>query len=129
MTGSDADKTDNYLLVNESTADSANYVGSALQGDLDTYTMGDLGSTNYDIVGVQTTVWAAASDVGSKYIRPIVRTGTTGGAQSDNAGTSVVLTTAYNAYDEAWGINPATSTSWTEGEITAMEVGQEARDS
>jgi len=132
MVGSDGDQIDNYLLVNEVVPSSTGYVQGDIEGSLDTYVMGSLGttgSTSYHVHGVMTTVWGAKVDSGVKYLRHVIRTGTTGGAQSDNGSAVVPLTTSYVIYDTMWDTNPVTSTGWTHEQIEAFEVGQEGRDS
>jgi len=128
MTGSDADQVDNYELVNEEPPSSTDYVGSQTPGDLDTYAMENLGSTAYTVHGIVTSVYGAKSDVGLKYMRHVVRTGSTSGAQSDNVSDTYLLTSSYVMNDKAWNVNPVTGVQWTEGEITAFEVGQETRN-
>jgi len=129
MTGSDGNKIDNWALVDESVPSSTDWVGSALEGDIDTYDMTSLSSTTYVVHGIITSVYGAKGDAGTKFLRHVLRTGSTGGAPTDNVGTSYALGLGYSVVDEIWNVNPVTSTQWTEGEINAMEVGQETRNS
>lgn len=124
MTGSDADQTDNYALVDEDPIVTTDYVESATQGHKDTYAMGNLASTSVSVYGAQVTLIAQKDDAGAKYLRPIVRTGST-----DYAGTSVALGTAWVGITEIWEQNPNTSLDWTATDINGIEVGQEVRDS
>ena len=124
MTGSDADKTDNYLLVDENPADTADYVESATEGDLDTYAMDDLTGTPA-VRAVMTTIYAQKDDTGAKFLRPIIRSGT-----GDYAGTSHTLSNGvYVQLDDVWDVDPYTGLTWAYTAVNAMEVGQEVRDS
>jgi hypothetical protein len=128
MLGSDGDQIDNWELVNEATPSATDYVGAQTVGFKDTYAMENLGSTAYTVHGIQTSVYGAKSDVGLKYMRHVLRTGSTGGAQSDNVSDTDILNTSYAMTAKIWSVNPATASTWTEGEISAIEVGQEARN-
>jgi hypothetical protein len=128
MVGSDGNSVDNYLLVDNNAAIPpavTEYVGGATEGDKDTYAMEDLAGTP-TVHGVVTSIYATKSDVGAKYMRPVIRSGGT-----DYPGTSKALPTtpAYISQDEAWEVDPATSTTWLYGGVNSAEVGQEARDS
>lgn len=127
MLGSDANSTDNYLLVDNNAAippATTEYVGSGTEGDTDTYAMGDVTGTP-DILGVQTSLYAEMTDTGPKSIRPVIRSGTT-----DYPGTTIpLLNSAYKLVDEVWENDPDTATAWTYTGVNAMEVGQEVRDS
>jgi hypothetical protein len=125
LIGSDMDSTDNYLLVDEATPSTADFVQSAAEGDLDTYTMSDLASSAVTVHGVQTCIYATKSDAGNKFIRPVIRSGTT-----NYPGTSKALAAVtYLASLEVWEQDPDTAAAWTASGVNAMEVGQEVRDS
>jgi len=124
MVGSDADQTDNYLLVDEvGDPSSTDYVGSSTEGDKDTYAMDDL-TGSPDILAVRVSLFAGNDDAGTKYIRPLVRT-----ASTDYAGTSVPLSTEYAGVDGLYEENPNSSAAWTASQVNSIEVGQEVRDS
>lgn len=125
LVGSDADSTDNYLLVDEKPPSTTDYVGSATEGDKDTYLVGNITGTPATIVGVQVTSLVAKTDASAKFSRPIVRSGTT-----DYVGTSQALpTTTYAARTDVWETDPDTASAWTESGVNAMESGFEVRDS
>lgn len=127
MVGSDADQTDNYLLVDNNAAAppaTTEYVGSATEGDKDTYTMDDLAGAP-TVLGVTTSIYASKTDVDAKLMRPVLRSGTT-----DYVGTSKVLSDGtWSNIEEAWDADPDTAVQWLYGGVNAMEVGQEVRDS
>jgi len=127
MTGSDGNSTDNYLLVDNNASippSTTEYVGSATEGDKDTYAMSDLSGTP-TVIGVQTSVYAAKSDTGAKYMRTVIRSGST-----DYTGTSKALAdSVYVSIDEHYDSDPNTSSAWTYSGVNSLEVGQEVRDS
>lgn len=129
MDGSDGNQVDNWELVNEATPSDTDYVEGLTEGTIDTYQMESLSSTAYVVHGIQTAVSGLKSDVGLKYMRHVVRTGSTGGAQSDNVSDGYLLSSVKITEPRIWSQNPATASTWTEGEINAMNIGQEARDS
>lgn len=124
MLGSDGNSTDNYLLVDEAPADTADYVGSATEGDQDTYTMDNLASTTETIHAVIAEVYGAKSDSGDKFMRPVIRTSST-----DYVGTSLGLGETHAMQHDVWDDNPNTTNPWTGSEVNSIEVGQEVRDS
>lgn len=124
LVGSDADSTDNYLLVDEIPPSSADYVESGTQGDKDTYVMGNITGTPTTIFGVQISSYAAKTDSGAKFSRPVVRSGTT-----DYVGSSKTLSTGYLARQDVWETDPDTAAAWIEAGVNAAEIGFEVRDS
>ena len=124
LVGSDADSTDNYLLVDNPNPNEAEFVGSAVEGDKDTYTMEDLPSASEDIIGVIAEQIAAKADQGTKFMRPVIRT-----VSTDYVGDSYALAQSYALDWHAWDLNPNTSLAWTGTEVNAIEVGAEVRDS
>jgi hypothetical protein len=124
LTGSDTNQVDNYLLVDESDPDTADWCGSGTEGDLDTYSMGDLASTTETIIGVIAEAVSAKSDSGAKYMRPVIRTSAT-----DYPGDSVALSETYVMQRTVWDENPNTVSPWTGSEVNGIEVGAEVRDS
>lgn len=126
MVNSTGTSANNYSYVDELTPSSTGYVGGSSIGQKDTYSMSGLPSTQMSVHGVMTTVWGAAVSTEAIDMAHVVRTGTTGGTPSDNLSTSFTYdSTVYNLpFDVPWSANPDTSTTWTEGEITEIEVGQ-----
>lgn len=124
LVGSDADSTNNYLLVDENPPSSADYVGSATAGNKDTYAMGNLTGTPTSILGVVVNSYVAKSDTGAKFSRPVVRSGVT-----DYVGSSAALATSYTARQDVWETDPNTAVAWTTAGVNAIEAGFEVRDS
>jgi hypothetical protein len=127
MTGSDENQVDNYLLVDNNASAppvTTEYVESATEGHKDTYAMGDLTGTP-TVYGVAAAAYAQKDASGAKFLRNVVRSGTT-----DYAGTSLALSdNTYSLVEETWDQDPDTSTAWTASGVNAMEAGQEVRDS
>lgn len=125
MTGSDGNSTDNYLLVDENPPnDGTDYVGSATEGTIDTYTFGNLTGTP-TVKGAVLAMNATKVESAAKYMRGKTRISST-----DYNGTSKGLgQTTYALYEEVWDESPATSTAWTYTELNGAEFGVEVRDS
>jgi hypothetical protein len=100
------------------------FVGSATEGEKDTYSMSDLSSTTEAIIGVITEAISAKSDSGTKFMRPVIRTSST-----DYNGTSEALSETYVMQTTVWDENPNTTNPWTGSEVDSIEVGAEVRDS
>lgn len=125
LLGSDGNSTDNYLLVDEATPDGdTTYVSSATEGQLDLYALDDLPSGAWDVLAVQTALNAKTDDGGSKFLRPVIRSG-----GSNAVGTSRSLPASYASHFQVFETNPVTTNPWTEAEVDALEVGPEVRDS
>jgi hypothetical protein len=123
LVGSDGNSVNNYALVNEATPDTTTYVGSATNGDKDTYAFGDLAHTSGAILGVVVSIVAAKSDAGARTAREVIRSaGTDYPSASDKA-----LSTTYTAYKEVHEVDPATGAAWTIAAVNAAEPGFEVR--
>jgi hypothetical protein len=118
LVGSDSNSTDNYLLVDETTSPStADYVGSAVDNDHDTYAFTDLAGT-LDVSLVQTSVYAFKSDAGVRSFAPVIRSGGT-----DDVGTDRALSVAALYHQHTYEQNPVTDAPWTQAEVNAAEFG------
>ena len=125
MTGSDGNSVNNFELVDENPVVTTDYVEGSTEGNKDTYAMDNLGAgTSDSVYGVQVSLVQQKDDTGTKYLRPVIRRGST-----DYVGTSVSLTTSWTCSTEIWEQDPSTSLDWTVTNINGMEVGQEVRDS
>lgn len=121
-TGSDGNSTDNYALVDETTPDTADYVGITTDGNKDTYAMGNLASTAGSVLGTQAVALAAKSDAGAKSVALVSRS--SGGTEADSADKSLLTTYAYKL---AIRETDPTGASYTIGEVNAEEFGFKAR--
>lgn len=73
LVGSDGNSTDNYLLVDETQPNDADYVESSTPGDKDTYTYGNLTPTAGSVYAVQPIPRAAKTDAGTREIVSVAR--------------------------------------------------------
>ena len=125
MTGSDGNSTDNYQLVDELTPSFSDYVEASTEGTKDTYAMDDMSAgTSDSVYGIQTAVMEQKDDSGTKYMRTVIRSGTT-----DYVSSSRSLNTGWATALDIWEQDPNTSAAWTVTNVNAVEVGQEVRDS
>lgn len=119
LTGSDGNSTDNYLLVDEATVNTSDYVGG-VSGLKDSYTMENLSVSPTTIFGVQEVAYAAKSDAGAANFKHLLRISST-----DYTTSSKVLSTTYTIYLNLRETSPATATAWTESEVNGLEAGIE----
>lgn len=122
LVGSDGNSTDNYLLVDEVPASTADYVASSAAGDKDTYTFSDLPSGTGNIIAIQPLFYAAKSAANIKKFRAVMRSG-----GSNQNGSDLFLGGTYEHVGEIITLSPFTSSAWTESEVNGMEVGFEVR--
>lgn len=126
LTGQDADSTNNYLNVDETTLTpdgDTTYNGGGTQGNKDTYTMDDTDTGN-TVYSTMVTNWAKKTDTGTKHGRNLIRR-----SSVDYTGTSEAMTTSYLGYFTLWNQDPSTSQQWTATNLNAAEAGFEVRDS
>lgn len=124
LVGSDADSTDNYLLVDEpGTPNTADYVGSAIDGDKDTYEFEDMPVSVGTIQAVETRIYAAKTETGAKKIRPVIRRGT------DSTGSDHILAEdSYATYRDIFELDPNEGPGpWTIPNVDNSEYGAEIR--
>lgn len=119
LLGSDADSTDNYLLVDDATPDDdSTYVESSTSGQKDTYTIANMAHTPATIHGVCVKAVAKKDDAGSRSITTVIRSG-----GSDTDGATAGLTTSYLGYSDMHNKNPNGSIAWTKSAVDAVEAG------
>jgi hypothetical protein len=110
----------NYTRVNESTPDTTSYVESSTVGQKDTYPLSDLPATITAIKSIATLHYAEKTDVGSRQIGAVLRSGGTDYVHP----TGIDLSNSYIYYFRNWGRNPNTAAAWTPANINALEEGQ-----
>lgn len=116
--GSDADSTDNYLLVDETTQDGdTTYVESSTVGNKDTYTYTDLTPGTGTVFGVQSLLYARKTDAGTRTIKSVARTSAT---ETDSA--DKTLSTTYLYYPDVRETKPGGG-AWTVTDVNASEFG------
>lgn len=117
--GSDADSTDNYLLVDEvDSDDDTTYVESSTVGEKDTYSFGDLTATAGTVYGLSVFPWARKTDAGTRTICSVARLGTSEDDSADKA-----LAANYTYYPDIREADPD-GNQWTISNVNASEFGQ-----
>ena len=115
--GSDADSTNNYLLVNSVPFNTATYTGSSNPGDLDLYAMANLPTTP-TITAVQVNNLMEKTDAGARVGRNVIRSGTT-----NYTGADCTLTPSYQQFFDVYLTDPDTTSTWTASGVNAIEAG------
>jgi hypothetical protein len=116
--GSDADSTNNYLLVDETNPnDDTDYVESATVGNKDTYTYGNLPSATGAVYAVQPLMYAKKTDASARSIASVARVSAT---EVDSA--NKVLGTGYVYYPDVRETKPGGG-AWTISDVNAAEFG------
>ena len=121
--GSDADSTNNYLLVDENPPNTTDYVESGTATNKDTYTFGDLTGAPA-VKGVATSIYMSKSDAGAQLMRQTARIG---GTDYPSATDDAPSFGSYLLSNRMMEVSPATSSLWTYTEVNGAEFGVEAR--
>jgi hypothetical protein len=121
FTGSDGNSTDNYLLVDDSPApdDDTTYVESATLNDIDLYAIADLGNSPDTIYGVAQNSYSRKTDVGSRGLINVVRSG---GTNYDGTN-ELDLLAEYKQVQEILETDPDTAVAWVTSGVNNMESG------
>lgn len=119
LLGSDADSTDNYLLVDEVAPDGdTTYVESSTIGDKDTYAYTNLTQTTGSVYGVQINAYARKTDAGTREIVTVARDA--GATEED--GPTKSLGSAYEYHSDIREANPD-GNQWTISDVNGSEYG------
>lgn len=118
--GNDGNSTDNYLLIDETSANSdTDYVESSTVGDTDTYNFQDLPTTVNSITAVQTSMYCKKTDAGTRQLGAVTRIS---GTDYVNA-TAVNLDGSYAYKLSVWDRKPSDSTTWSRADFNSAEFG------
>jgi hypothetical protein len=119
LVGSDGNSTDNYLLVDETSAPNGDtdYVQSNVVGDKDTYPFQDVSFTTGDIYGLQINMYTRKTDAGVRQIASIARLSST-----EVDGPNNVQSTSYIYYMDIREEKPGGGV-WTATDINNAEFG------
>ncbi len=118
--GSDADSTDNYLHVDDTTDDDdSSYVESATVSDLDLYTFENMPEASDSILGVQVSSYVKKDAVGRRLGRHVTRVN---GSNYEGASFGA-NSTDYLFADTIWELNPDDAAAWVDADINAAEFG------
>lgn len=127
FTGSDGNSTDNYQLVDEVPADTADYVYASASGDTDTYTMGfssGLPASNEidSITLVATRVVGRSAGTGLDDVEFVYRT--SGGTEYTSEAYTLPVGSDSDVFHE-WQEDPSDNSAFTHAKLTAaIEMGQ-----
>ena len=108
--------TDHGALVDEVPPNTTDYNSSPTVGAKDTYNYPSMTLTG-TVLGIQTNLYAAKSEVGLRQVCPVIRTG---GADTD--GVTVSPLTTFGYFSQVWEQKPG-ATEWTIADVNALEVG------
>lgn len=110
----------NYTRVNEATPDGdTSYVESGTVGQIDTYAMAVLPANVSAVLGVANVLYARKTDVGSRGMKSVVRSGGT----NYSFPTEIALGNSYLYYQSIREADPATGAAWTIPGVNALEAG------
>lgn len=121
--GSDGNSVSNYLLVDETSTSTADYVGSPTPGDRDLYNITDLAANIGTVYAIRTNAYVSKSDAGLAGIKTILRESS--GTLTDDAVTALSTTWAY-IFGGIRATRPGTTSPWTPADINALQIGVEA---
>jgi len=116
--GSDSNSTDNYLLVDEATPATADYVESATPNDVDLYNFDAISPAPTTIHGVQTNAYIERTDTGARTFADVCRSSGTnypGDTKTPSGG-------SYNYQTQMRTANPAGG-AWDATGFNAAEFG------
>jgi hypothetical protein len=118
--GSDADSTNNYLLVDDPTDidDDTTYVESSTVSNKDTYAIADMSHVPSTIHGVQVCASAKKDDAGARTMAIVTRSG---GTDYDSSAYSI--STSYLVYRNIRETDPNTSSAWSKTNLNSAEFG------
>ncbi len=122
LTGSDGNSVDNYLLVDETPANTTEYVAASTVGLQDFYTMEDLPANTVGIYGLRVGGYVQKSDAGAAGIKMGIRE--SGGTVTLD-GTYPLSTTWTGTYSDAKYVKPSDSSLWTVSDVNGLEAGAE----
>jgi hypothetical protein len=122
FTGSDGNSVDNYLLVDDPTPATADFVGSATTDQKDTYVFEDLPDVSGTVAAVQILAYAAKTDAGARSLALVARHG---GADYDGADVALGVSPVY--VRRLMETNPGTGVAWLRAEVNAAEFGVKNR--
>ena len=124
--GSDADSTDNYLLVDEVTPDGdTTYLKSSTPSEIDLHNLESLPVTPSVIFGVQPVCVCKKTDAGVRTARHVIRTGGTNYESGADIYPSSKEYIGFASLGGAgmWQDNPNTAVPFVEADIDALESG------
>jgi hypothetical protein len=116
--GSDADSTDNYLLVGEGGPVLSDYVESATVDATDTYATDNLPASVATLTCLTSLTVTKKTDAGLTEQRHVLRIGGT-----DYEGAALPIPIEWIGSRTVWELSPATAAAWTTSEVDGLEHG------
>jgi len=117
--GSDADSTNNYLLVDETVVDDdTTYVESSTATEKDTYDFANSAETPADIKAVSVKSWVRKTDAGS---RNFVHTARSSGVEEDSG--VLYPGVDFRFMESIFETDPNTSAAWLIAAVNSAEYG------
>lgn len=116
--------TNDYLNVDETGLDDTDYISGASNGDIETYTAGDIDSSlsTADVAAVVVATRSRRGGTGPQNLQGVVRTNSTNYASSSISN----LSTAFGPAQAIWMTNPDTGSAWTYAQVNGLEIGVKA---
>jgi hypothetical protein len=119
MVGSDADSTDNYLLVNEQPSDGdTSYAETGTVGEKDTYNYEDIVSSPDTILGAMCVTEIRKTDTDGRQAKAVCRS-----VATEEDGAVMGITQNYFMFGHCFQSDPDTGALWLEAAINAAEFG------
>lgn len=119
--GSDGNSTDNYLLVDDPTANTSDYTSSPTVGERDLYTMSDLVTTSGTVLAVQPLAYVQKSDANSASVKALLRS--SGGTVV--ASPARVLSTSWTMVAGDLRTTDPDGAGWTIASVNGLQSGVE----
>jgi hypothetical protein len=119
--GSDGNSTDNYLLVDETTVSTADYVGSATVGQQDLYEITNVSAAAATIYAVRVGATVSKSDAGAAAIKQLLRSG----AGTLTAEATETLLTTWQAKSGVIRTKNPDGNLWTPTLVNSLQIGVE----
>jgi len=117
--GSDGNKVDNHLLVDEvDPDDDTTYVEDSDVGGIDAFTYGALSQTPAAIYGVAVNTMVRKTTENARTMKQIARP-----VSTNYEGSEHTLTTTYTTFQDIWELNPADAAAWEEADVNGSEFG------
>jgi hypothetical protein len=120
--GSDGNTTDNYLLIDETTMSTADYVATGTDGARDLWTVSNVSASTQQVLAIQTFLNAVKLDTGTAHMATLIRESS--GTVTADATTNELSTTYTSIYGPLRPTKPSGG-AWTVSEVNALQVGAE----
>lgn len=114
--------TDHYALVDETPANTTDYVSNAVDGEIDMVTVATFADSGHTVHAAQLTSNAAKDDAGARSFRHRVDSDT-----FVSTGTDKGLSTSFQTWWDLFATDPDGGGAWTIAQLNAAKFGVETR--